>query len=75
MQQKAPEAKERYQLAKKEAKRVLRSAQNEEWAELGRSVQNDFQKNEKKFWSRVKGQGENGQMLEKCVMEVVKLCR
>lgn len=74
MQQKAPEAKERYQLAKKEAKRVLRSAQNEEWAELGRCVQNDFQKNEK-FWNRVKGQGENGQMLEKCVMEVVKLCR
>ena len=49
-----PEAKERYQLAKKEAKRVVRNARNEEWAELGRPLQEDFQKNQKRFWSRVR---------------------
>ena len=54
LQQQTPEAKERYQLAKKEAKRVVRSARNEEWAELGRSLQEDFQKNQKRFWSRVR---------------------
>ena len=53
LQEQTPEAKERYQLAKKEAKRVVRNARNEEWAELGRSLQEDFQKNQKRFWSRV----------------------
>ena len=42
LQQQTPKAKERYQLAKKEAKRVVRNARNEEWAELGRSLQEDF---------------------------------
>ena len=53
LQQQTSEAKERYQLPKKEAKRVVRNARNEEWAELGRSLQEDFQKNQKRFWSRV----------------------
>ena len=53
LQQQTPEAKERYQLAQKEAKRVVIYARNEEWAELGRSLQEDFQKNQKRFWSRV----------------------
>ena len=44
LQQQTPEAKERYQLAQKEAKRVVIYARNEEWAELGRSLQEDFQK-------------------------------
>ena len=32
---------------------MVRNARNEEWAELGRSLQEDFQKNQKRFWSRV----------------------
>ena len=32
---------------------MVRSSRNEEWAELGRSLQEDFQKNQKRFWSRV----------------------
>ena len=53
LQQQTSEAKERYQEAKKEAKRVVRQARNEEWIELGRSLEDDFQKNQKRFWSRV----------------------
>ena len=45
--------------AKKEAKRVVRRARNEEWVELGRSLQDDFQKNQKRFWSRVRTHSES----------------
>ena len=44
---------------KKEAKRVVRYARNEEWAELGRSLQDDFQKNQKSIWSRVRTHSES----------------
>ena len=50
LQQKTVEAKEVYQTAKKNAWRVIRQAQNEEWVELGKSLQNDFQKNQHRFW-------------------------
>ena len=59
LQQQTSEAKERYQEAKKEAKRVVRQARNEEWIELGRSLEDDFQKNHKRFWSRVRMCNEN----------------
>ena len=59
LQQQTSEAKERYQEAKKEAKRVVRQARNEEWIELGRSLEDDFQKNQKRFWSRVRMFNEN----------------
>ena len=49
LQQKTVEAKEVYQKAKTNAWRVLRQAQNEEWAELGKFLQEDFQKNQRKF--------------------------
>ena len=39
LQQKTVEAKEVHQKAKKNARRVKRQAQNEEWAELGKSLQ------------------------------------
>ena len=35
------------------SERVVSCARNEEWAELGRSLQEDYQKNQKRFWSRV----------------------
>ena len=38
MQQKTSEAKEEYLQAKREAKRAVRKAQNEEWVELGRFI-------------------------------------
>ena len=43
LQKNIPEAKDEYYQAKKETKRVVRMAQNEEWVELSRSLQNDFQ--------------------------------
>ena len=48
------EAKEAYQTDKKNARRVIRQAQNEEWAELGKSLENDFMKNQWRFWKTVK---------------------
>ena len=54
VQQKTGETKEAYQTAKKNARRVIRQAQNEEWVELGESLQNDFEKNQRRFWKRVK---------------------
>ena len=54
LQQKTGKAKEAYQTAKKNARRVIRQAQNEEWAELGKSLDSDFVKNQWRFWKRVK---------------------
>ena len=54
LQQKTGEAKEAYQTAKKNARRVIRQERNEEWAELGKSLENDFVKNQRRFWKRVK---------------------
>ena len=49
LQQKSSEAKEEYLRAKREVKRVVRKAQNEEWIELGWSLQNDFHRNQRRF--------------------------
>ena len=38
------EAKEVYQKAKKNARRIIRQARNEEWAGLGKSLQDDFKR-------------------------------
>ena len=65
LQQKTVEAKEVYQTAKKNARRVIRQAQNEEWVELGKSLQNDFQKNQHRFWNRVRTSGRNREELDK----------
>ena len=42
----------------------MRIAQNEEWIELGRSLQNDFQNNQRRFWSRVKAPRRGSQEAE-----------
>ena len=42
LQRKTPKSKDEYYRAKKEAKKVVRIAQNEECIELGWSLQNDF---------------------------------
>ena len=49
-------AKEEYTEAKNEAKRVVRKAQNKEWSELGKALQEDFNRSQKRFWITVKGQ-------------------
>ena len=41
-QQKTSEAKEEYLKAKREAKMVVRNVQNEEWIEMGKSLQEVF---------------------------------
>ena len=61
LQRKTPESKDEYYRANKEAKRVVRIAQNE----LCRSLQNDFQNNQCRFWSRVKAPRRGSQEGEK----------
>ena len=39
--------------AKGEARRVVRNAQNVEWIEIGKSLQEDFQRKQRRFWRRV----------------------
>ena len=58
LQQKTLEAKEEYLKAKQEAKRVVRKAQNEEWIEMGKSLQEDFQRNQR-LWKRVTNKNES----------------
>ena len=54
MQLRSLEAKENYILAKKEAREVVRNANDNEWMELGRNLQQDYQKNQRAFWQRVR---------------------
>ena len=54
-----------YHWAKKEAKRVVRIAQNKEWMELGRSLQSDFQNNQRRFWRRVRAPKRGSQVVDK----------
>ena len=49
LQQKTTEAKEEYLQAKREARRVVIKAQNDEWRELGRSLQEDFRETREGF--------------------------
>ena len=39
--------KEEYLKTKREARRVVRNVLNEEWLEMGKSLQTDFQRNQK----------------------------
>ena len=59
MQQKTSEAK-------REAKRAVRRAQNEEWIKLGRSLQDDFQRNQRRFWRRVTKKSERKEAGKVC---------
>ena len=59
LQQKTLEAKEEYLKAKQEAKRVVRKVQNEEWIEMGKSLQEDFQRNQRRLWKRVTNKNES----------------
>ena len=49
MQISSLEAKENYKQAKKEAWEVVRRAKENEWMELGRSLQQDYQKKQRVF--------------------------
>ena len=48
------ESRQRYVEAKREAKRVVRRAKNEEWIDLGRELEADAQGGQKRFWSKVR---------------------
>ena len=82
IQVKTTEAREMYIVAKKEARQVARKAKNDEWIQLGESLQHDFAKNQRNFWGKiratVKGNhevgrvcDENGQVI--CEEEKVKV--
>ena len=47
LQKKTSEAKEEYFKAKREARRVVRNALNEEWLEMGKSLQTIFSETRK----------------------------
>ena len=53
------EAKKIYEKAKKNARRERGQAQNEDWVELGKSLQDDSQKNQRRFWKRVRTSDRN----------------
>lgn len=69
LQQKTPQVREWYQLAKKEAKTVVK---NEEWAELGMSLQDNFQNNQKQFAAESRGKVKAVQIWERYVMGVAR---
>ena len=68
LQVKTTEAREMYNEAKKEARQVARKAKNDEWIQLGESLQHDFAKNQRKFWGKiratVKGSHEVGRVCD-----------
>ena len=66
LQQKTSEAREEYHRAKRQAQRVVRKAQNEEWVELGKSLQDEFQRNQRSFWRRVMNRSERTEAGKVC---------
>lgn len=68
LQMKTLRFREEYVEAKTEAKRIVRKAQNEEWTKLGIELEDDFHKNQKKFWKSVKRKS-NGNVEAKNVCE------
>ncbi len=48
------ESRDEYLRAKREARDAVRKAKNEEWVNLGKSLQNDFSQNQRRFWARVR---------------------
>ena len=51
------EARQRYMEAKREAKKVVRRAKNEEWYDLGKEMEADAQGGQKRFWSKLRSLG------------------
>ncbi len=54
--------RKRYVEVKREAKRVVRRAKNEEWNDLGRELEADAQGGQKRFWSRLRSLGGRGKL-------------
>ena len=54
LQVKTEGAREMYLEAKKETKQVVRKATIEEWIKFGESLQNDFVKNQRNFWGKIR---------------------
>ena len=65
MQIRSLEAKENYKQAKKEAREVVRRAKDNEWMELGRSLQQDYQKKQRVFWQRLQLNTRGSQEVER----------
>ena len=51
------ESRQSYIEAKREAKKVVRRAKNEEWIDVGRELEADAQGRQKRFWSRLRSLG------------------
>ena len=51
------ESRQRYVEAKREAKKVVRRAKNEEWIDVGRKLEADAQGRQKRFWPRLRSLG------------------
>ena len=49
------EAKQMYNEAKLEARKVVRKAKNEEWVQFGKELEKDDKGNQRRFWARVNG--------------------
>ena len=49
------EAKQMYNEAKLEARKVVRKTKNEEWVQLGKELEKDAKKYQRRFWTRVNG--------------------
>ena len=69
LQVKSAEAKEEYLKAKRAAGHAVRTAKNEEWKEIGETLQEDFQHNQTRFWAKIrartKGNNEVGRVCDK----------
>ena len=59
---KTSKGKEEYLKAKREARRVVRNVLNEEWLEMGKSLQTNFHRNQKRFWKRVTNKNESREL-------------
>ena len=68
------EARQRYNEAKLEARKLVRKAKNDEWVQFGKEMEKDAKGNQPRFWARVNGNrmtkesmtrinGKNGQVL------------
>ena len=68
------EARQRYNEAKLEARKLVRKAKNDEWVQFGKELEKDAKGNQPRFWARVNGNrmtkesmtrinGKNGQVL------------
>ena len=49
------EARQRYNEAKLEARKLVRKAKNDEWVQFGKELEKDAKGNQPRFWARVNG--------------------